>query len=170
MLTKGSGIAAVLYVVLLVTAVRSVQPPGDDRLSRRRGFPVATAAALPVVGIPTLFQLTVAHGLLDHLERDRVAIGRGQLWRLVTSLVVQDSGWSGAVVNLVFLVMVGTAAERAWGAWRWLVLAVASGVGAQLWGLLVQPVGAGNSVVNFGLAASWPCWLRVAQTPAGSWP
>ena len=46
------------------------------------------------------------------------------------------------------------AAERVWGARRWLVIAAACGVGAQRWALVVQPVGAGSSVVVFGLAAS----------------
>jgi hypothetical protein len=43
---------------------------------------------------------------------------------------------------------------RVWGARRWVVVALASGAAAQLWGLVVPPVGAGNSVAVFGLAAS----------------
>jgi hypothetical protein len=31
---------------------------------------------------------------------------------------------------------------------------LAAGLGAQFWGIIVQPVGAGNSVAVFGLAAS----------------
>jgi hypothetical protein len=49
---------------------------------------------------------------------------------------------------------VGTVAEWRWGARRWLTGALAAGIGAQFWGLLVQPVGAGNSVLVVGLAAS----------------
>jgi membrane associated rhomboid family serine protease len=89
-----------------------------------------------------------------HLRRDRGAVADGQVWRLAGSLVVQDGGWVGAASNLVALALVGVVAERLWGRRRWVVVALASGVGAELWGLWVQPVGAGNSVAVVGLAAS----------------
>jgi hypothetical protein len=37
---------------------------------------------------------------------------------------------------------------------RWLGLALVVQVLGDLWGLVVQPIGAGTSLVNFGLAAS----------------
>ncbi|TXR55447.1 rhomboid family intramembrane serine protease [Quadrisphaera setariae] len=73
---------------------------------------------------------------------------------MVTSLTVQDGGASGAVLNLVSLAVVGVLAERAWGARRFALIGLVAGVGAQFWGAVVQPVGAGNSVVVFGLAAA----------------
>jgi rhomboid protease GluP len=110
--------------------------------------------ALLVVGIPSLVQLTAAPALLDHLERDRAAVADGQVWRLLTSLVVQDGGVAGTVGNLVALAVVGTFAEQVWE-WRsWAVIAVGSGVAAELWGLAVQPVGGGNSVAVLGLSGS----------------
>jgi rhomboid protease GluP len=147
--------AAVLYLVLLATAVRAglgtvAEQPSDGK----RGFPAATITALVVVGVPTLLQLSVVPSLFSSLERDRTAIGDGEVWRLVTSLVVQDGGLAGSVFNLASLAIVGVIAERVWGAKRWAAIALASGVAAQLWGLVVQPVGAGNSVAVFGLAAS----------------
>jgi membrane associated rhomboid family serine protease len=150
------GVRAVAYAVLLVTALAAVQPivREDEDVGRRTARPWATATAMLVVGVPTLVQLTVAPGLLRLLERNWAAISEGQLWRLGTSLVVQDGGWSGAVFNLAMLAVVGSTAEQVWGARRWLVLAVGSGVCAQFWGAVVQPVGGGNSVGVFGLAAS----------------
>ena len=145
-------LTAVLYGVVLVTAYASAQVPEPPAPHPR--LPLATSAALLVVGVPTALQLTVAPALLQHLQRDWPAIGSGQLWRLGSSLVVQDGGLPGTVFNLVSLALVGTAAERRWGARRWLVVALGAGVGAQLWGALVQPVGAGNSVAVFGLAGS----------------
>ncbi|WP_176308675.1 rhomboid family intramembrane serine protease [Micromonospora sp. NBS 11-29] len=147
--------AAVSYLLLLVAAVRA----GLGVVAGRRPYPRwrvprATVAALVVVGVPTLLQLSMCPTLLGLLERDRAALGDGQAWRLVTALVVQDGGVPGAVFNLAALAVVGLVAERVWGAWRWAVVAVVAGVVAQLWGLVVQPVGAGNSVAVFGLAAS----------------
>ena len=147
--------AAVLYAVLLAAAIRAgigiIAQRGSDGAQR---IPVATITALVVVGVPTLLQLIAVPSLLGYLERDRTAIGDGQVWRLVMSLVVQDGGLAGAVFNLVSLAVVGVVAERVWGAARWMIVAIASGVAGQLWGLAVQPVGAGNSVAVFGLAAS----------------
>ena len=90
----------------------------------------------------------------QNLERNWTLIARGQVWRLLTSLVVQDGGLVGAIFNLLALAAIGVAAERVWGAKRWIAIALAAGVGAQFWGKIVQPVGGGNSVAVFGLAAS----------------
>jgi rhomboid protease GluP len=144
---------AALYAVVLTTAfaaggVRPLPTP------RRGKWPWATTVALLIVGLPTLAQFTVAPSLLQTLERNWILIGRGQVWRLLTSVVVQDGGIAGAIFNLVALAMVGAAAEKAWGAKRWLVIAVTGALGAQLWGAIVQPIGGGNSVMVFSLAAS----------------
>lgn len=127
---------------------------------------VGNPGALLVVGLPTLAQLTVAPGLLADLQRDWSATGDGQLWRLVTALVVQDGGVPGTVFNLLSLTVIGLVAEAAWGTRRWIVIALGAGMGAQLWGWAVQPVGAGNSVAVFGLAASLAV-LALRQGPRG---
>jgi membrane associated rhomboid family serine protease len=148
-------VLSVLYVVVLVTAgmagaalVRS-RPSGTARRA-----PVATMVAFALTAVPSLLQLTVAPALFEALRRDRAAIGDGQLWRLVTSFVVQDSGWPGLIFNLAALAVIGTLAERVWGPLRWACLALAVQVLGNLWGLVVQPVGAGTSLVVYGLAAS----------------
>lgn len=148
------GIEAALAVVLFAGAIGAAQAPGGGLRSAHGRPPVATIGALVVVGVPTVLQLTVWPELLGALERSPEAVSDGQVWRLVTSLVVQDGGASGAAANLVALAVVGVAAERVWGARRWIVIALASGVGGELWGLLVQPTGGGNSVVVFGVASS----------------
>ena len=148
-----TGLLAALYAVVLATAfaasrVRPLAAPA------RAKWPWATTIALIIVGIPTLAQFTVAPMLLENLERNWTLIARGQVWRLLTSLVVQDGGLVGAIFNLVALAAIGVAAEQVWGAKRWTAIALAAGFGAQFWGKIVQPVGGGNSVVVFGLAAS----------------
>jgi membrane associated rhomboid family serine protease len=143
------GVLAALYAVVLAAgwvAGQLLRPP------ERR--PWATVAALLIVGIPSLVQLTVAPGLLAALARRPGELGDGQVWRLATSLVVQDGGWPGAVFNLVALALVGGVAEKVWGPGRWWAIWLLGGVGAQFWGLVVQPHGGGNSVATFGLAAS----------------
>lgn len=139
---------------------------GSGTSSGVRRPPWATLGALLVVGLPTLAQLTVAPGLLEDVQRDRSATGDGQLWRLVTALVVQDGGVPGTGFNLLSLTVIGLVAEAACGTRRWIVIALGAGMGAQLWGWAVQPVGAGNSVAVFGLAASLAV-LALRQGPRG---
>jgi membrane associated rhomboid family serine protease len=152
-ISEMTGLLAGLYAVVLTTAfvasrVRPLSTPAQAK------WPWATTIALIIVGIPTLAQFTVAPWLLEGLERNWTLIGRGQVWRLLTSLVVQDGGLVGAIFNLVALALIGFAAEKVWGARRWAAIALAGAVGAQLWGKIVQPMGAGNSVAVFSLAAS----------------
>jgi hypothetical protein len=66
-------------------------------------------AALTVVSVVGLIVEPVEHAL----RRDGPAISSGQLWRLLSSLLVQDGGWIGTAFNLAGLVLVGIAAEQA---------------------------------------------------------
>ncbi|GAA1877836.1 rhomboid family intramembrane serine protease [Paeniglutamicibacter psychrophenolicus] len=153
------------YVAVLCAASAAWQF-GPPRTQGSRFRPVATVAALLVIGIPSLLQLTMAPGLLEALERQGAGAAAAQPWRIVTALVVQDGGWPAAITNLAALAWIGSMAEHAWGTRRWLVIALGTGIGAQLWGFLVQPVGAGNSVVVFGLAASLlvRAWIGTHRT------
>jgi rhomboid protease GluP len=145
----------VLYVVLLGSA-----GVAGARL-RRRAAPAApsgpllvTPAVFVVVAVISLLQLTAVPSLLVSLQRDRTAISGGQWWRLVTSAVVQDSGWPGTIFNLVALAILGMLVERLWGPARWAALALVVQVVGGLWGLVVQPVGAGTSLIVFGFGGA----------------
>jgi len=149
-------VASAVGTIMLATALGAglgLLATRGPRGGRRR-VPVATIVALVVVGVPTLLQFTAVPSLLDALERDRERIFDGELWRLVTPIVVQDSGATGTITNLLSLALIGVVAEWIWGPARWVLIGLGSGLLAELWGLLVDPVGAGNSVVVYGLAAS----------------
>jgi membrane associated rhomboid family serine protease len=146
--------APVLYVVLLVGAWSSTRVPGARAPLVTPRRPWAVVAAATLVAVPSVLQLTLAPGLLDALGRRPGELGDGQVWRLATSLLVQDGGWAGLVYNLAALVYVGLAAERVLGPARWWAVWLVGGVGAQFWGLVVQPTGAGNSVGTFGLTGA----------------
>ena len=148
-----TALLSALYAIVLTTAFAAsrVRPLATPPRSR---WPWATTVAVIIVGIPTLAQFTVAPWLLNSLERNWTLIARGQVWRLLTSLVVQDGGVAGAIFNLVALAIIGFAAEQVWGPWRWTVIALSGALAGELWGKIVQPIGAGNSVAVFSLAAS----------------
>ena len=158
-----TALLSVLYAIVLATAFAAsrVRPLAAPPRAR---WPWATTVAMIIVGIPTLAQFTVAPWLLNSLERNWTLIARGQLWRLLTSLVVQDGGVAGAIFNLLALAMIGFAAEQVWGPTRWTVIALSGALAGELWGKIVQPIGAGNSVAVFSLAGS----LAVVATLHGA--
>ena len=78
----------------------------------------------------------------------------GDWWRLISPLFVQDGGVIGTIFNLVSLALVGSLAERIWNGRSMLIIFFVGGVIGEIAGFAWQPVGAGNSVGNFSLAAS----------------
>ncbi len=116
-------------------------------------FPKVTVGLLLVIAIPSILEFFFPIILLT-LERDAARFLDGEWWRLFTSLFVQDGGISGAIFNLVALLFVGLVAEQLWDTPKMLLIFFAGGLVGEIVGLVWQPIGAGNSVANFSLAAS----------------
>jgi membrane associated rhomboid family serine protease len=129
-------------------------PPLFERVGLSRP-PVLTAALTVLTGAVSVWGL-VSPAVLDALERTPVA-GHGEVWRWLTSLVVQDGGVLGTASNLIFLGLLGAAAEQVVGRVAMTVCYLVAGLAGQVAGVLWQPVGAGNSVAVCGLAGivSW---------------
>jgi len=108
---------------------------------------------LLAVAVPTTLQFFFP-SVLTLFERDYMRFLAGDWWRLITPLFVQDGGISGSIFNLVSLLLVGSASEQLWGSQRWLIIWFIGGVLSEIIAFAWQPVGAGNSVANFSLAAS----------------
>jgi membrane associated rhomboid family serine protease len=125
-------------------------PPG--RAASTPAFPVLTTAVATVTAAVSTAGL-VAEPVLLALRRDAAALSDGQLWRLLTALLVQDGGVPGTVFNLLGLVLVGVAAERRLGARAWLAAYLTGG----LTGEFVGWQGGSRSVAatRSGCAA-WP--------------
>jgi membrane associated rhomboid family serine protease len=121
--------------------------PGATRIR----YPLITLTLFVLVAIPSVLQFPFPR-LLYALRRDGdLTLHHGEWWRVVTALLVQDGGVVGTVSNLVALVLIGLVAERLWGLWL-PVLFFGAGICSQFVGLAWQPIGAGNSVGNFGMA------------------
>ncbi len=159
MSTSGEGTAAALLIwVMLALALRLGLRLAPVRLgpgTRRRDLVPAVAVVLwLVVAVPSLLQWPFPH-LLTALQRDPVAVRDGQVWRVLTSVVVQDGGLAGTVFNLVVLALVAVVAGRVWGAARSVALFAAGVVGFNLITVFGFPsVGAGNSAACFVLVCS----------------
>jgi membrane associated rhomboid family serine protease len=103
--------------------------------------------------LPTTLQFSFP-AILSALRRDYARFLGGDWWRLITPLFVQDGGIAGAVFNLVSLLLVGGIAEQLWGSKRMIGIFFVGGVVGEAVAFAWQPIGAGNSVGNFSLAAS----------------
>lgn len=119
-----------------------------------RPWPFSTTGALVVIGTVSTVQLTWVPSLQTRLDRDRAAVASGQVWRLVTTLTVQDGGVAGTVFNLVALALIGVVAECLLGHGRWWLGFAVPALTAELVALSWQPVGAGNSVGVAGLCGA----------------
>ena len=116
-------------------------------------FPKTTLVLFLAIAIPSILQFLFPD-LLLFLQRDATRFRQGEWWRLITPLFVQDGGISGTVFNLVSLAFVGTVAEQFWDTKEMLIIFFGGGLVGEIIGFLWQPVGAGNSVGNFSLAAA----------------
>ena len=148
----GTWVNAVLFVLTIALAVQIA-------LILRDGRPPSvtwTAVGLwLLVAVPSLLQIPFP-ALLTSLRRDPDLIRHnGQVWRVLTSVLVQDGGLPGTVFNLVILAVVGLFAAEVWGpVLTPVVFLLAHLVFNMSVTFLSSEVGAGNSGATLGLAAS----------------
>jgi hypothetical protein len=126
-------------------------------------FPRMTFFLVGLIAVPTVMQF-VFPTILPLLERNRDQIMEGGWWRIVTALMVQDGGISGSFFNLISLFFVGRIGEIIWGGRRLFVLFWLGGICSEAIALFWQPIGAGNSIANFSIAASVIVWC-LARRP-----
>ncbi|TCC26766.1 rhomboid family intramembrane serine protease [Kribbella speibonae] len=118
--------------------------------------PVLTAAVFLVTLACGVAQL-VHRPLYDHVVRDAARIDDGEWYRLITGMFFQDGWTAGLIVNLIWLAVVGTLAERVFGRARWLLLYFGCGLFGQFMSYIwLNPVGAGNSMCSAGLRPTLP--------------
>lgn len=148
-----------VIATMLVAVVAGALSPAAETRRRETWVPLASriplvtlALALAIVAC-LLLQLRFPD-LLNHMRRDADAVRHGELWRILTALFFQDGWIVGGVFNIVCLLAVGAVAERRLGRRRWLLLYFGGGLLVELLALLLQPVGAGNSIANFSLAGA----------------
>lgn len=131
---------------------RAVQPLRTATAPAYR-FPRATCLLVVTVALPTTLQFFFPE-ILSTFRRDYARFLSGDWWRLITPLFVQDGGVAGAVFNIVSLLLVGGIAEQVWGSKRMIGIFFVGGIVGEAVAFAWQPIGAGNSVGNFSLAAS----------------
>jgi membrane associated rhomboid family serine protease len=146
------GLYAALVAGRIYLKNRSVPPPRASTISGF-GAPSATLLLAAAIALPSTLQFFFPV-ILSVLRRDYARFLAGDWWRVITAMFVQDAGVAGAAFNIITLLLVGAVAEQLWGSARMIGIFFAGGIAAEVVAFAWQPIGAGNSVGNFSLAAS----------------
>jgi membrane associated rhomboid family serine protease len=154
-----NGFLSILYILGLFFAVGAGsmllrnQDSVPQSLPRKSHFPQTTFLLVVAIAIPSVLQFFFP-AILSTFQRDYERFLNGDWWRLVTPLFVQDGGVPGTIFNLISLALVGSVAERIWNGRTMLFIFFIGGIIGEIVGFAWQPIGAGNSIGNFSLAAS----------------
>jgi rhomboid protease GluP len=139
------------------------RPAPLQRLAR---VPVVTLAL--IVAISTVSAIGYGHpGVFEALERQRGAVADGQVWRLVTPLLVQTDGWKALLGVMWLLLVVGLVAEPLFGHARFLALFLLAGMVGHSVGIVWQPGAGGASVGALGPAGALAALLLRPPWPGG---
>ena len=163
---------SILYVLGLYCPFAAGSMLLRNRLSfspsktRKFKFPQTTTLLLLAIAILSLLQFYFPI-LLTTFHRDYERFLHGEYWRFISPLFVQDGGISGTIFNLVSLTLLGSVVERFWNGRTMLIIFFTGGIIGEIVGFAWQPVGAGNSVGNFSLAASIAV---ISLTPSSAAP
>lgn len=144
-------------------------PPLQDRRpawpSARR-FPVLTASTLGLTALITATRL-FTDGPLDALRRDPSALGDGQLWRLISPVLVQsDSSPVNVVLVFVACAAIGIYGERFLSRRRWLTLYLCGALAGHAIGEAFQPLEGGTSVAFVGILGGLGAYSLLGYKPA----
>lgn len=117
-----------------------------NKLERRFGRYAISNLMLYVtltMGMILLFDLFVSYNpnrslsLIPFLTFDRDMILQGQVWRIITFLVIPHTGWLLlAFIELYFFWLIGTGVERQWGAFRFNIYFFAGAIGCIIAGFI----------------------------------
>jgi membrane associated rhomboid family serine protease len=89
--------------------------------------------------------------IVPALWRDPKALASGQVWRLVSPLLVQSDGLVAFITVFAGLLLVGVVVERLYGHLRWIILFFVGGLAGEIAGYAWQPYSSGTSVGVLGL-------------------
>jgi len=143
-------LATSLYLIVILTSFIAILEIVKKKKMR---FPSATLFLCVCLGVCLIAQ-SIHPELLLQFERNTLEVQGGQWWRIFTALFFQDGGVSGGLYNIFFLALIGVFTERMWKRSHWLLIYFGTGLIAECVALSWQPIGAGNSIAVFGLAAS----------------
>jgi rhomboid protease GluP len=116
-----------------------------------RRFPILTVIALTATAAVTATRLWTPD-VMHALWRDPDELGAGQIWRLLSPVLVQSDG-SASLVLAVFALcgVIGVLGERVFPPRRWIALYLLGALVGHGIGEVFQPDGGGTSVAFMGI-------------------
>jgi rhomboid protease GluP len=114
-------------------------------------FPVLTAVTLTLTVVLTATRLG-GSGVEHALRRDPDGLGSGELWRLLSPVLVQtDPSWFAVVSVFVTCAVIGVIGERVFSRPRWAALYLVGTLAGHGIGEVFQPRQGGTSVAFAGV-------------------
>jgi membrane associated rhomboid family serine protease len=129
----------------------------------RTRVPIATIVVLACWAICTALYHLGATGLFLAVRRDPEALMAGQVWRLISPVLVQPDPLTSVIGLGVLAAVVGTVAERTFGTGRVIVLLVAGALAGHSVGELWQPYSGGVSVAFCGPLGALAVYVLIAR-------
>jgi membrane associated rhomboid family serine protease len=137
----------------------------DAHVARNRHVPVLTAATLGATALLTATRL-LGDGPLDALRRDPDALEHGQVWRLLSPVLVQsDAQLLNVLLVFVGCAVIGAFAERILAPGRWVLLYVCGALVGHLLGEVFQPLEGGTSVAFVGILGGLGALAALGREP-----
>jgi rhomboid protease GluP len=136
--------------------------------ARRWRFPILTTVTLALTAAVTASRLA-GPGVVEALRRDPSGLRSGQLWRLLSPVLVQTDRSVLVVVGvLVAAAVVGAAAEQLFTPGRWIALYLVGALVGHGLGEVLQPRQGGTSVAFAALLGGLAAYAlrRTARVPA----
>ena len=134
-------------------------------MSSPKRFPILTSITVGLTAIVTATRL-LGDGPLDALRRDPGALGHGQLWRLLSPVLVQsDAGLLNVLLVLVLCAGIGAVAEQLLTRRRWLALYLVGALVGHAIGDAFQPLEGGTSVAFVGILGGLAAYSLVGGVP-----
>lgn len=114
--------------------------------SVRTKAPLGTIVVLLCWAVCTALYHLGADGLFRAVRRDPHALADGQVWRVLSPVLVQPDDVPVVVLLGVLAAVIGVTAERLFGTTRWIVLFLAGALAGHIVGEWWQPYSGGISV------------------------
>jgi rhomboid protease GluP len=133
----------------------------------RPRFPVATVVTLLVWLIGTVAYHLGATGYYLAIRRDPVALAHGQVWRVISPVLVQPDPVLTTVELGVLALLVGLLGERLLGTGRWVAQFLVGGLAGHLVGEWWQPYSSGISVAYCGVLGAVAAWVLLVRLRGG---
>lgn len=133
-------------------------------------LPVYTVPLLAATVLCTVLARTAFPGIYDAVRRDPEGLRSGQVWRLVSPVLVQPDPFWTTLAVLVLVALASAVAEWHFGHWRFAALYLIGALSGHLLGEWWQPYSGGASVAGCGVLGGLLVWLwRSGHPMARAW-